>query len=447
LNFIFSFFDEPAIIVGLMALIGLISLKKSVSQVVSGTLKTIIGFIIFQIGSGAIAEALGQLGPAFESAFHLQGVVPTNEAIIALVQEQFGMQMALIMAFGFVANLLLARFTSLKYVFLTGHHMLFMAGLLAAILTVIGFQGTSLIVIGSLLLGVTMVVTPALVQPFYRAASGSDSVAMGHYNALPYCLAALIARWIGNKEHSTEDIHVPENLSFFKDNVISTGIVMLLLFVITILLADTSVIEKLANGKNAGMFSIMAAMKFTGGFVIVLQGVRMMLAEIIPAFKGISEKLVPNAIPALDCPVIFPFAPNAVIIGFLSSLTGAIVMFLILPFTGLAIIIPGLIPIFFVGAAAGVLTNAQGGLRGTIIGCFVSGAILNVLPAFLLPLLGSLGYANSTFGDADLVLTGIIVGTIGKIFSQEGIYVLLAILFVTFVALQMKAKMTSQVKE
>jgi PTS system ascorbate-specific IIC component len=64
-----------------------------------------------------------------------------------------------------------------------------------------------------------------------------------------------------------------------------------------------------------------------------------------------------------------------------------------------------------------------------------------------LPLLGSLGYANSTFGDADFVLTGIIVGTIGKIFSQEGIYVLLAILFVTFVALQMKAKMTPQVKE
>lgn len=406
MNFIFSFFDEPAIIVGLMALIGLISLKKSVSQIVSGTLKTIIGFIIFQIGSSAIAEALGQLGPAFESAFHMQGVVPTNEAIIALVQEQFGMQMALIMAFGFVANLLLARFTPLKYVFLTGHHMLFMAGLLAAILTVIGFQGTSLIVIGSLLLGATMVITPALVQPFYRAASGSNSVAMGHYNALTYCLAALIARWTGNKEHSTEDIHVPENLSFFKDNVISTGLVMLLLFVITIL-----------------------------------------LAEIIPAFKGISEKLVPNAIPALDCPVIFPFAPNAVIIGFLSSLAGAIVMFLILPFTGLAIIIPGLIPIFFVGAAAGVLTNAQGGVRGTIIGCFVNGAILNVLPAFLLPLLGSLGYANSTFGDADFVLTGIIIGTIGKIFSQEGIYALLAILFVVFAGLQLKAKLSPPVKE
>jgi len=434
MNFIFSFFDEPAIIVGVMALIGLIALKKSLSQIISGTIKTIIGFVVFTVGSGAIAESLGLLGPAFESAFHLQGVVPTNEAVIALVQQQFGMQMALIMAFGFFINLLLARFTPLKYVFLTGHHMLFMAGLLAAILTVIGFQGTTLIVVGSLLLGATMVITPALVQPFYRAATGTDSVAMGHYNALTYCLA-------------TEDIHVPQSLDFFRDNVISTGIVMIILFVVTIMFADDSVVAKMSNDKNAMVFSIMAAMKFTAGFVVVLQGVRMMLAEIVPAFKGISEKLVPNAIPALDCPVIFPFAPNAVIIGFLASLVGGIVMFMILPFTGLAVIIPGLIPLFFVGAAAGVLANAQGGLRGTIIGCFVNGAILTALPAFLLPLLGSLGYANSTFGDADFVLTGIIVGNVGRVFAQNGIYALLVILFVIFAVLQIRSKNSKHIQE
>lgn len=423
-----------------MSLIGLIALKKNSSEIVKGTFKTIIGFIVFSVGADAISSTLNILGPAFQSAFHMQGVIATNEAVIGLVQKKFGMEMALIMAFGFVVNLIIARFTSLKYVFLTGHHILFMAGLLAAVLTAGGFTGVELITVGALLLGATMVITPAVVQPFYRKVTGSDNIAMGHYNALTYVIAAEISKLTGNKEHSTEDIKVPEGLSFFRDNVISTAIVMVILFLVSIFAADPKVVSKLANGENLFMFAIMGAFKFTAGFVIVLQGVRMMLAEIVPAFKGIAEKVVPGAIPALDCPVIFPFSPNAVIIGFLSSLAGAVVMFLILPETGLAVIIPGLIPAFFVGAAAGVLSNAQGGLRGTIIGCFVNGFIITLLPAILLPLLGSLGFANSTFGDADFVASGIVVGYAARLFSKAGVYGLLVVIFAIFALVTIRSK-------
>ena len=47
------------------------------------------------------------------------------------------------------------------------------------------------------------------------------------------------------------------------------------------------------------------AFKFGVGITIVLNGVSMMVSEITEAFKGISEKIVPNAVPALDCPVVF----------------------------------------------------------------------------------------------------------------------------------------------
>lgn len=56
-------------------------------EIINGTLKTIIGFIILQIGAGAIVDSLNVLGPLFQNAFHLQGVIPTNEAVIGLAQK------------------------------------------------------------------------------------------------------------------------------------------------------------------------------------------------------------------------------------------------------------------------------------------------------------------------------------------------------------------------
>lgn len=440
LTLIVSFFNEPAFIAGIMSLIGLIALRKPISKIVSGTLKTIIGFVVFSAGADVIVKALNIIGPAFQSAFHMQGVIPTNEAFIGIVEKSFGTEMALIMAFGFLVNIAIARFSSLKYVFLTGHHILFMSGLITAVLSVAGFTGIELTVVGSLLLGAVMVISPAVVQPYYRKVTNGDTVAMGHFNAFTYAIAAEVSKLTGKKEHSTEDVKVPKGLDFFRDNVISTAIVMFILTLVCMLFAEKPEVAKLAGTENIVIFSVMTALTFTAGFVVVLQGVRMMLGEIVPAFKGISEKIVPDAIPALDCPVIFPFAPNAVIIGFLSSLVGALVCFVILPLMNLPVIIPGLIPAFFVGAAAGVLANAQGGVRGTIIGCFINGFILNLLPALLLPVLGQLGFANTTFGDSDFGFVGILIGYMAKLFSKGGVYVLLVLAYMVIVIATIRSK-------
>ncbi len=129
----------PAILVGLFAFIGLLIQKKSSSTVLSGTLKTIMGFVI--LGAGGATVLIGSLdhfSKMFDHAFQVQGVIPNNEAIVAAAQTNFGTATALIMVFGMIMNLLFARFTPLKYIFLTGHHTLFMACLIAASLSVGG---------------------------------------------------------------------------------------------------------------------------------------------------------------------------------------------------------------------------------------------------------------------------------------------------------------------
>ena len=152
----------------------------------------------------------------------------------------------------------------------------------------------------------------------------------------------------------------------------------------------------------------------------------------MPAFKGISEKLVPNSKPALDCPIVFTYAPNAVLLGFISSFIGGLLSMIIMIFTGTVVILPGVVPHFFVGATAGVIGNASGGVKGATIGAFLQGILISFLPVFLMPVLGNLGFAGSTFSDADFGVSGIFLGVLadngGTTLVAIGILVVLAIM-------------------
>lgn len=410
LDFFQEILSNAAILVGLLALVGLVAARASLPDVVTGTLKTILGFLILGGGAGILIAALDPLGTMISEGLGLQGVVPTNEAVVALAQENFGAQTAGIMGLAFVVNLALARFTKLRYVFLTGHHVFFMAALTAVTIGVTGMEGWQLLITGALITGSVMVLMPAIAMPFMRRITGGEEIAMGHFGTLAYVSAGLVGSGVGDPEKSTEDFDVPRGLSFFRDSLISTAVAMLVVYLIFAIIAGPTLVTELAGGSNPWVFAIMQALTFAAGVWIILVGVRMIIGEIVPAFEGISERLIPNAVPALDVPIVFPYAPTAVIIGFAASVVGGLASMLVLGPLGLALIIPGMVPHFFTGAGAGVFGNAMGGRVGAIAGGFVNGVLITFLPAFLLQFLGDLGFANTTFGDADFSWVGIVTG-------------------------------------
>lgn len=443
LKFIMDVLSKPAVLIALIAFIGLIVQKKPVSEIIKGTTKSFLGFIVIGAGAGILVGALEPFGKMFEAAFNVSGVVPNNEAIVAMALTNYGEATALIMFFGMIVNILIARFTHLKYIFLTGHHTLYMACMIGVILVVAKLQGFLLIAVGSLALGLIMTVFPALAQPTMRKITGDDKVAFAHFSTVGYVLSAWTAKLVGKGSKSTEDINFPKGLGFLRDSSVTISLTMSILYILVAILSGQHYVEtNLSDGLNFLVYAVIQAITFAAGVFIILSGVRLVLAEILPAFKGISTKIVPNARPALDCPVVYPYAPNAVIIGFFCSFLGGIVGMGVLALTSSVIILPGVVPHFFTGATAGVFGNANGGVRGATIGSFVNGLIITFLPVFLMPVLGDLGFANTTFSDADFAVSGIILGNIANKFGSIGISVAVVI----FVLIPIIVKLFSRKK-
>ncbi|EKO3586741.1 PTS ascorbate transporter subunit IIC [Vibrio metschnikovii] len=411
-EFMLGLLKEPAIMVGLIAFIGLVAQKSDISTILKGTIKTVMGFLILGFGAGALVGALNNFSTVFIEAFGVSGIIPNNEAIVALAQEAFGYEMALIMFFAFMVNILLARFTPLKFIFLTGHHTMFMSMLVAVILSTAEIKGALLVAIGSVIVGSLMVIMPALVQKYTEKVMNTDQLAMGHFSTFSYIIAGFIGSKFGDKSRSTEDLNVPKSLMFLRDTPVAVAVTMSLFFMISSIFAGGEFVEIVSGGQHWIVFTFIQSLIFAGGVYIVLQGVKMLIAEIVPAFKGISDKLVPGARPALDCPMVFPVAPNAVLIGFLSSFAAGLVAMAVQGALDWTIIVAGVVPHFFVGGAAGVYGNAMGGLRGAILGSFTQGLCISFLPMMLLPVLGGLGLEATTFADFDFGVVGLILGWI-----------------------------------
>ncbi|MDN5899267.1 MAG: PTS ascorbate transporter subunit IIC, partial [Brachybacterium sp.] len=229
-----EFLSVPAYLIGLITAIGLIALRKSFGQVVGGALKAVLGFLLIGAGATLVVASLAPLGIMIQGALGAQGVVPTNEAIVGIAQEEFGAQVAWLMILGFIVAILLARFTPLRYVFLTGHHLLFMATLITMVMASAGMPTVVVVVLGAMLLGILMVALPAFAQPWTRRITGDDSIAIGHFGTAGYIAAGTVGRVVDpqGKSRSTEDLKVPESLRFLRDSMVATALSMVLMYLV-----------------------------------------------------------------------------------------------------------------------------------------------------------------------------------------------------------------------
>jgi PTS system ascorbate-specific IIC component len=138
------------------------------------------------------------------------------------------------------------------------------------------------------------------------------------------------------------------------------------------------------------------ALRF-GVYLSILQlGVRTFVTELSNSFVGISTRLLPGAVPGVDCAVSYGFgSPNAVTLGFLF---GALGQFLaigaLILFKSPVLVIAGFVPVFFDNATIAVFANNKGGVRAAMLFPFIAGLVQVFGSAFIASWVGMATYGG-----------------------------------------------------
>jgi ascorbate PTS system EIIC component len=433
-QFFVELLQLPAVILAFIAMVGLLAQKATSGQVVTGTVKTGLSMLIIGGGIGVLLQALGPIQQMFETGLpteRFETFVTFDEAVVSAVQDanvgNVGAAIGWTLLFGLILHLLLARFTPFKYVYLTGHMIWVHAGAFAILFHSFGLNLLATVALASVVFGAYMTLAPALAQPFMRKITGSDDIAFGHGQTLLNVTAGWLGGLVGKPEDSTEDIEVPQGLNFFRDIAVSTTIVMVLVVAVAAGMAAAAVgigvlEDDISGGQNWIVFALLQAAGFTAGMLILLYGVRMLIGEIVPAFQGIAERVIPGATPALDVPVIFPFAPNALVIGLISGTIGQVIGMATLAAAGWPVPIPSMIVAFFASGAGAIFGNATGGKRGAWLGGFIWGFVGWWLISFAYRYevfgdLSAMGAEGLAFTVPDAIIPGILIWLVARLFG------------------------------
>jgi PTS system ascorbate-specific IIC component len=295
---------------------------------------------------------------------------------------------SLMIGFGWnILLVLLRRYTKLRTLFLTGHIMIQQATTCTWIVffAIPELRSISGAVWIGLLVGTYWSVFSNLTVEPTQKLTDNGGFAVGHQQMGQVWLASKIAPMLGNPDESVEHMKLPKWLSMFNDNVIASGTLMIIFFgAIMVLLGEPYMRNMDKGGFPATIafptYILSKSLMFSVYLYILISGVRMFVAELTESFRGISDRVLPGSLPAVDCAATYGFSsPNTVLYGFIFGCIGQFTAIAgLLIFKSPIMIITGFVPVFFDNATVAVFANKFGGARAAAICTYATG-IMQVL--------------------------------------------------------------------
>ena len=392
--------QQPAWMIGLIVLLGYILLRKPWYDVLGGTIKAVVGYMILAVGSGGLVSNFRPVLVGLKERFNLDAMVIDpyfgQNAVTAGVEEVFKKsfsQVMMLLLIAFIVNIILVRLrkiTKLRSLITTGHVQVQQAStafwLILFALPALKDNNTALLIVMAVVLGLYWAVGSNLtIEPTQELTDGAG-FCLGHQQIMGVALFS----WIAGKMHERdekkgkkvsrriEDIELPGFMSIFNENMVCTALLMTVFFgAILLILGRDYLIEAGFLGENASfLFYILTLCLNFAVYLAILQlGVRTFVTELTQSFQGIANKLLPGSVPAVDCAVTYGFgSPNAVPIGFLCGAVGQFLAIgVLILLQSPVLVIAGFVPVFFDNATIAVYANNKGGMKAAVILPFISG--------------------------------------------------------------------------